>query len=31
MTPLYFLLVAMVFAATYYRNDSGAVMQGSPA
>jgi len=31
MTPLYFLLVAMVFAATYYRNDTGTVLQGSPA
>lgn len=31
MTPLYFLLVAMVFAATYYRNDTVTIMQGSPA
>ncbi|MBI4656289.1 MAG: hypothetical protein HY746_06025 [Elusimicrobia bacterium] len=30
MTPLYFLLVAMVFTATYYRNDTGTIMKGSP-
>jgi len=31
MTPLYFLLVAMVFAATYYRNDTVPIMQDSSA
>ncbi|MDI6728684.1 MAG: hypothetical protein QMD44_07150 [Thermodesulfovibrionales bacterium] len=31
MTPLYFLLVAMVFAATYYRYDTDAGMQGYPS
>jgi len=31
MTPLYFLLVAMLFAATYYRNNTGAIIQGSSA